>query len=576
MKKLLDSFSAKQKIWFVNFVLAAIQADNRIKLSEFELFHKTIQLIEDKKTQRDLIKMLESDSQPTLTPPEDISDEDLALIYIELIKIVISDEDLDENEQSFLKKVAELFGFSPTYTNALRLWCEEGLNWKQAHLFLFSPDMDVSSKQLPVHVLNQDQRVWYAKTLISAINSEGIVDEAEIKLLKKALSFVENIDEKKKLLAYIKNKMSPPVTPPPDIPMKIVMRIFMEALYVVSINNSISSHEFTFLRSLAKVCHIPDRILDKSIEWCNQGISWKKSEKPLIKACERIIKTNLTGNNGSGWTQVTENTSVFKHKVSCFVCQSTDVTVAYRLKSKSQIPTNNIFGISVFRKSAPGFDFINFNMVRIVTCPKCYFASGDMTLFQLKPADKVPYPLSNRKIAREWLKKNEEYKAFFKDVQTDLYAIKRSITTSIKSYQQAIKTIEFIIRFEKDDTLYWKLSSLHLILAEILMTNKDNKGAEAHVNIARDLAITIFKKASNNMITFKCARLIFMVSLFHDDKQTAIQYLDFLEKTKATKADMLDKNPHRLLLQTCNEMKNAYENRSNYLKKELNGFQLKT
>jgi len=575
MKKLLSSFNAKQKIWFVNFVLAAIQADNRIKLSEFELFHKTIQLIDDKKTQRDLIKMLESHTKPKLLPPEDIKAEELARIYVELIKIVISDEDLDESEQSFLKEVADLFGFSPSYSNSLRLWCEEGLNWKQAHQFLFPADLNISGKQLPVHLLNQDQRVWYAKTIISAINSEGIVDEAEIKLLKKAISFVENTDEKKKLLAYIKNKMSPPVTPPPDIPMKIVLRIFMESLYVVSINNLISNREFTFLRSLANVCHIPETVLDKSIEWCNQGISWKKAEKPLIKSCELASKIQLTGKNESGWIPNEENTSVFEQRVSCFVCQSTDVTIAYRLKSKSQIPINNIFGITVFRKSAPGFNFINFNMVRIVTCPKCYFASSDITLFQHKPSDKAPHPLSDRKLARDWLKNRESYKAFFKDVQSDLYAIKRSITTSLKSYQQAIKTIEFFIKYEKDETLYWKLASLHLILAEILMTNKNNTEAEAHVIKAKEIAIVIFKKTASNIISFRCARLIFMVSLYHDDKQTAVQYLDFMEKTKATKADILDKNSHRLLLQICNELKNAYENRSDYLKKELNGFQLK-
>ena len=287
----VESLNSKQKIWYANLVLSAILADNEINLSEIDFLKQVLNIIESPQDKAGLMLSVEKKEMPPLTAPPNIPSPILVAIYLELILIIISDIDFDEGERAFLEKVGSLFGFTKTYQKALMNWLEEGLEWKQAQLYLTQGGEGYT--QVPLKKLTSEQKKWYAKVLVSTILLDGEVDSMEMSFLRMAISFLDHRVEQAEMMAYVKNRMMPNVpSPPMGMNTEILTLIFIDVLLLVSADETISYSELNHLQQISSTCGFASAHFNKLVEWCNRGVAWKNDKIKLMASIGREAESD--------------------------------------------------------------------------------------------------------------------------------------------------------------------------------------------------------------------------------------------------------------------------------------------
>ncbi len=561
----VHSLTTAQKIWYARTVVAAILADNEIDASETEFLKRVFSIVEEAEERKRLMASVANRDIPALSAPEGVSADILAAVFIELILILISDADFDAKEKSFLKKVADLFRFSDHYYAAAIDWGREGLSWKNSQKELF--DERSENLLVPIGSLNRDQKAWYAKVLIASIICDGNVEKEEIAFVKMATTFLEDQKEKRNLLAYVHNRICPPIESIPDIPQEIVGRIFVESMLIVSADENLSYREQAYLKRLAGVCGISNGRLEHLLQWCRQGIEWKRKKAKLIAKREFKAKrrTQSKARQSQPFNSITE------HSVRCFVCGSDEPFAAFRLKPKTQKPDRNVFGIITYRESFEGFDFIDYNYVKIIVCPTCLFASAQVSMFRRSREGQVPALLSEA-FRRDWCSQIAERKELFGGWKRETEEPTRSLPTAVKSYHLAISATTALAKEGNDPNQNWVLISLLLNLAEIVSADGDQEKADQLLARADEEAKSLFKIARDYAISFKTARILVLIGLYHDDMRQAGIYLDFFHEVQRTKIEKLGPNDLMLFKKIYGEVKRAVKNRPDYKKRNLFGF----
>ncbi len=569
----VHSLRKDQKIWYARFVIGAILADDEISPSEVDFLKQVINIVDDPHEKRELMQMISSKKCPPLTPPQGISKEILAAIFIELILIMISDLDFAESEKVYLQNVSRLFNFDESYFAELMHWGEEGVKWKDDQRFLVSDDGDVESFHVPLDKLNSEQKGWYAKSLIATIMLDGLVDDTELQFLKAAMSFVDNKKEQHRLVGYVRNKMAPPLTSPPGISQDILLLIFFEVILIVSADESLSYKEQTHLKHIAEMCDMSDAFLDKAIDWCHRGISWKQNKNPLIARCK--LGSRIQSLQAHGPLELNpDNNSILNRDLECYICESSTKVKGFQLKPHSQEPNRNIFGITTYLESLGGQDYIDFNLIKVLVCPNCFFASVEKDMFRKNSNDPAPKALKNQLFKTLWLRDADQRKSKFKDHMEEISSIKRTLPTVIKTYKLAIKVYRVLGKMNQDQSFDWQVVTLLLTLSEILMSNGKEKKANEYLEQARVAADDLFKNASNNLIAIRSARLLFFIALYHNDIRVAGPFVDYVRRLYLDNSDSLNPAELTVLKKVYGETKQALKNRADYRQERLYGFHL--
>ena len=569
----VHTLNKEQRFWYANLVISAILADDEISPSEVDFLKQVIVIVSDAEKKKELMGRISSKKKSPLTDPPNIAKEILAAIFIELSLIMISDLDFAEDEKAFLKTVADLFRFEKTYFLELMRWAEEGLQWKNSQQDLLSGGDKTENFQVSLGQLNPEQRKWYAQALIATIMLDGAIDEMELSFLKAAVSFVDNKKDQMELMGYVRNKMAPRLKRPPDMSEAVLIHIFIEVIRIVSADESLSYAEQAHLKQISDLCGFSADQFEKSVAWCNRGIAWMQNKNPLITNCKVITKKNLGSLSGSSGLAVNaENSSILNREFSCFVCGSKQKVPAFQLKPQTQEANRNIFGITAYLGSLEGRDYIDFNKVRVITCPTCLFSSFNKDLFKKSDKEKTPEILANTKFRTTWLKDVKNKQSKLGGLKEELYSLKPSVEAVIKSYELAIQAANILGVTNNDESQKWQSVTLLMTLAEIQMNDGDVEAAESSLEKARERADSLFKNAANVTVSFKAARLLLFIGLFRDDIRTAGTYLDFLREYQFEKKDGLSTSEQNVLRKVYGEVKKVMEDRSEYTKDQLMGF----
>lgn len=571
----VHTLSPEQKAWYANIVIAAILADDEISPSEVDFLKQVIIIVENPVKKKELMAMISSKNKPEITPPKGINNEILAAIFVELMLIMISDLDFVDEEKDFLKGIADLFRFEKPYYLELMRWAEEGLDWKTSQQYLLSDSEKIENFQVPIAELNSAQRKWYSQTLIATIMLDGAVDSSELSFLKAAVSFVDSRKDQMELMGYVRNKMAPRLTPPPDgMSGSILIIIFIEIIKLVSADESLTYTEQAHLKQISDLSGFSTSQFDKLIEWCNAGISWMQNKNPLIANC-KICKTSLPAQPRAQLQQNKNNSSIVDREFECFVCESRQKVPYFQLKPHTQEPSRNIFGIVTYMDSLEGNDYIDHNLLRTIVCPNCLFATTNKDLFKKNPKEKLPQLFTDRKFKTEWIKTIKQRKAVFNDHIKDLFNLKRSGATVVKTYQLAIKTSDILADINRDESQRWQAITLTLTLAEIFINNGKMKRALEYLGKAKDKANKFFKNATDVIMSFRSARLLFFISLYENDVRSAGTYFDFINNNVSpNKFGSLKKSQQAVIKKIHGETKKAFEDRREYKKENLIGFHL--
>jgi uncharacterized protein (DUF2225 family)/uncharacterized membrane protein YebE (DUF533 family) len=563
----VQNLTNDQKVWYAQLVVAAILADNEIDMSEMEFLKQVLTIVNDPQEKKNLMTFIGHKKAPPLSEPSEIKKETLAAIFIELVLIMISDLDFDDKEKAFLKKVAKVFNLADRYFLAVMRWGVEGLEWKGSQEELF-PSLP-KNFQVPLDQLNSAQKLWYAQALISSIMCDGVIDKEEVSFIKMASSFIDDPKEKQKLMAFVKNKMVPPMKAPPNIPPGILGQIYIDVMMTISADENISYKEQAFLKQLADFCDFSKGKYDEILGWSNKGITWKQDKNNLIAKIEFAKKVDKVDKP----VESSKNNSILERNVQCFVCKSEKTFKVFQLKSKTQKSDRNIFGIITYSESNEGYDMIDYNLVKIIVCPTCYFASAQKEMFKRSEKNKTPEVLSD-KFRKSWKESIERRKKSVKGIEPELETLDRSLTTVFKTYQLAIATASSLADATNDPVQKWMVVSLMLNLAEILSDNGEPDKADQYLKQTAKKAEDVFKEAQNDTVSFKSARILLLIALYFSDIRTAGTYIDFIIDMVNRKMDTLDAADAILLKKIHGETKKAVEDRDNFKKENLSGFHM--
>ena len=564
----IQNLTEKQKVWYAQYVISAILADDEIDASETEFLKQVLSTIGKVEEKKKLIVSIATKTPPSLSAPEGILPEVLAAIFIELVLILISDLDFATKERDFLQKVSHLFNFADYYFTTVMKWGEEGLVWKNSRKRLF--EKNTKNFQVPIHCFNNDQKNWYARVLIASIACDGVLDRGEIAFIKMATDFVEDQKEKQRLLAFLRNRMSPPIGEVPDIPLDILGQIFVESMLIISANESINYKEQVFLSRLAAICGFSEEKFNHLLQWCHRGINWKREKNNLI--ARRAFKAKTTA-VGTEREKNRKRKAVVEQMVQCFVCDSEDIFTAFRLYPKTQKTNRNIFGIVAYLENNTGYDYIDYNHVRIIVCPNCFFAGDQIEIFRRSAKDTMPDLLSEA-FCRDWLSQAHKRREIVGEQIKELHTLTRSFSTVVKSYQLAISAAVALAESGNDLNQKWNAVSLRLHFAEVLSAEGEQSRAEQILKQTAKKAQKLYTDIPDYSMVFKAARLLILIGLYFGDIRAATPYMDFLHTIEREKIDSLGPADLILFKKIYGEMKSAMHNRSDFKKKNLFGFHM--
>ena len=119
----IDQFTKDQKLWYGRLIASAVKMDGAVSPDEIEYVIHTLHFLDnEQKAIVQLILKSKADIPFNTTPPPGIKRKHLAMIFTELISLMVADSDLANYEKSFLTEFGENCGFSKAEIEAFTQW----------------------------------------------------------------------------------------------------------------------------------------------------------------------------------------------------------------------------------------------------------------------------------------------------------------------------------------------------------------------------------------------------------------------------------------------------------------------
>ncbi|OGG98802.1 MAG: hypothetical protein A2600_06675 [Candidatus Lambdaproteobacteria bacterium RIFOXYD1_FULL_56_27] len=556
----VNHLNAAQKKWYANLVVAAILADQKIVKSEIEFLKQIISVIDNPADKKALLSQVETKkASPLVPPPPGIPPQTLAAIYLELCLIMISDSEFDQEERDFLAQIARLMNFSDRYINDLNGWMNTGLEWKKRQQNFLPPEVDLDSGPTWLVSLPAPQREWYAQVMISTILLDREVDSMEMEFLKAAISLVADKGKKNLFLGYIKNRFSPNLEAPPQDfnPAKLV-RVMVDVILLIALDDKISVNESTHLERLSKLCSISATQFSALMAWCAQRVEWNNNRNPLIGAVKMA---------GPGAKEAAPKPKeIFTPRIfECFICGSKEVN-HFHLRVGAAL-VSNLFGRPSFIKE--GDLVVDYLRHKIMVCPRCFFASGEKAFFKKEATDKPPVHLQGN-FKSQWghgldlrKKRFAPFLSFLGAPDPDLEFVKLCFETAA----QAQEAMNFNNAYE----LNWEVAKTRMDEAEVLMRGGQKAEALEQLAHVRHLCEQMMETCRNDLFLMQAAKTLFFLALYREDKPDANRYLNFFMQL-GDKGDKLDPNSKAQASKLLPLVKRSFDNKEQFTPSALDGF----
>jgi len=572
----LNELSYDHKRWFAQVAMQLIWADGDLAISEYENFQTVIQLFEDNETQKELINQLEGGQIEERPIPTDLPKDILAEVYLELLSFAISDWSVGAEEKDFLEKLAVKLNFTKNYRAKLFRWANLGMNWQRQQRDMLPSGVSAESSAIVVGPLSDVQRYWYAEVLIGAIVLDGIVDQNQFEPLKAALSFITNQKQKIALLGTIKNSYMAKLNPPPPMEAGDLYLIFFEILKIFAADDSLSFKETDFLNRYIGLCSMPKELAQQGIEWCRRGIAWKQDRALLAKKTEfNPEESSSLQVSRDRWVPHDENTSLQYRKQSCFVCGPSSPVLVRQLKPKTQKPISNIFGVTVYGVPLnSSFQGMDFNLIKILVCPSCGFASTERSDFQTNEGGKRPDYFGDTDFRSSWRKGVSDREKSLKIIKSEAESLTPSLTYVQTSFALAVESLQAIQAFHYEPLNQWREVMLNLTLAEVLKSG--GKSAEA-LNIIKEVSLKAKKMMDNSredLLVILAAKTLFMIALYFDKPSAAMGYYNFFNTLKAEQVPKMEPGMQKRFKGVYSSVLKAFGDRQEYSHKKLKSYTL--
>ncbi len=258
------------------------------------------------------------------------------------------------------------------------------------------------------------------------------------------------------------------------------------------------------------------------------------------------------------------NSSLLGYFVQCRVCGEKNIPF-WLLRTKTMNTQNNIFGIPIYHKPKTDKEFCDFNLLQVVVCPNCLFASNQMDHFKRQTGDKGSLPFDAKSFKENWNKSLPIRKRLVGKTATWLSAEKRSNEQAISSYGLGLITSDHLAAITKDEPVDHQRRSISylLIQAELSMNQGERKKAKKLIDEAGKRLEGIFANLSGAQ-SIRSAFVLALIKIYFKKYEEAGDYLNFVKNYDRSRPVAPGSPEYRVLNQVMTPLDNAWQDRAEY------------
>jgi len=304
----------------------------------------------------------------------------------------------------------------------------------------------------------------------------------------------------------------------------------------------------------------------------------------MVEASQGVVQL-IHQSKSTKEVKTEDNTTVLKNSlrivsVSCRMCSQEHIPFLV-LQSRSMLTRANIFEVPSYVEAMPGRDFCDYNLIRIVVCPNCYFASSYESDFEKETGKKDLNrpPFDAKAISEQWIKSIPERKAILESHFKNFFNENRNVKQALISYDLAIMTNDAIFSIEKakdvkrrDYNTARKSIFYRMFKAELLMTNNQQEKAQTLLQETANHLEEIFPYL-NNEPSIRAGFLLGMLGLYFEEYRKVGQYLSFLKSYNQEGTLNEGSDEYKTLTTNTKKLDEAYQSREEYSKANLTRFQ---
>ncbi len=137
---------------------------------------------------------------------------------------------------------------------------------------------------VPLNILTQSQRFWYAQMVVAAILADEEITKPETDFIKQILPIIKKPEDRQELINRIASKSPPSIFRPPGVAPKVLAAVFIELALVMISDVDFADKERQFLENVADVFRFTDGYYKDLLEWCEEGLEWKNRQLEFVSS----------------------------------------------------------------------------------------------------------------------------------------------------------------------------------------------------------------------------------------------------------------------------------------------------
>jgi uncharacterized protein (DUF2225 family) len=252
------------------------------------------------------------------------------------------------------------------------------------------------------------------------------------------------------------------------------------------------------------------------------------------------------------------NSSLLQRRVGCPFHDKPVPFDRYILRTGKILTDISLFDLPVYKSPMAGMDFVNFHLLNIAVCPKCFFATNNPAYLIDPGADPHEHTPATRKAIIDGTPARAAMAA---KLGSDFFNEHRTAADAIVAYQLAIRCGETIFACNKSSLPFelLRLGNYHLRLAHLYeLQNPADERREAHLTQALEWLKQGFTVLDPPAL-YKATYQVVAIAIALGDDRGAYPYLARMKEMRAEPT--LDRTHASMLERFAGRAINVWENR---------------
>lgn len=135
---------------------------------------------------------------------------------------------------------------------------------------------------IPLASFTDDQKEWYAETIIAAVLADNEINSAEVLFLKPVLEMVKVPKARKRLMEMVSRKQAIAVPAPPNLEKEVLAAVFTELILIVLCDLDFDRKEMVFLEQTSDTFRFSDHYFQELMNWASVILEWRKHQRRFV------------------------------------------------------------------------------------------------------------------------------------------------------------------------------------------------------------------------------------------------------------------------------------------------------